>query len=110
MNAEELHIALKIETPFKDWAEAQIKAGKPFKPFYGKLADGKLGKNYTLPPELEAELVAAREIQSGLLPKGPPELPGFDVAGVWYPATFAAGDSNVGGTNEVPIDAFQTAP
>ena len=58
MNAEELHIALKIETPFKDWAEAQIKAGKPFKPFFGKLADGKLGKNYTLSPELEAELVA----------------------------------------------------
>jgi hypothetical protein len=58
MNAEELHAALKIETPFKDWAESQIKAGKPFKPFFGKLADGKLGKNYTLPPELEAELVA----------------------------------------------------
>jgi hypothetical protein len=58
MNAEELHAALKIETPFKEWTAAQIKAGKAFKPFYGKLADGKLGKNYTLPPELEAELVA----------------------------------------------------
>ena len=58
MNAEELHTALKIETPFKEWAEAQIKAGKAFKPFFGLLADGKLGKNYTLPPELEAELVA----------------------------------------------------
>jgi AntA/AntB antirepressor. len=58
MNAEELHTALKIKTPFKEWAEAQIKAGKEFKPFFGKLADGKLGKNYTLSPELEAELVA----------------------------------------------------
>lgn len=58
MNAEELHTALKIQTPFKDWAAAQIKAGKPFKPFFGTLADGKLGKNYTLSPELEAELVA----------------------------------------------------
>ena len=50
--------ALKIKTPFKEWAAAQIKAGKPFKPFFGTLADGKLGKNYTLTPELEAELVA----------------------------------------------------
>lgn len=58
MNAAELHTALKIETPFKEWAAAQIKAGKEFKPFFGKLADGKLGKNYTLSPELEAELVA----------------------------------------------------
>ena len=58
MNAEELHAALKIETPFKEWAAAQIKAGKAFKPFFGTLADGKLGKNYTFPPELEAELVA----------------------------------------------------
>jgi hypothetical protein len=58
MNAEELHTALKIETSFKDWAAAQIKAGKAFKPFFGTLADGKLGKNYTLSPELEAELVA----------------------------------------------------
>ena len=58
MNAEELHTALKIQIPFKDWAAAQLKAGKPFKPFFGTLADGKLGKNYTLPPELEAELVA----------------------------------------------------
>jgi hypothetical protein len=58
MNAAELHAALKIQTPFKEWAETQIKAGKPFKPFFGTLADGKLGKNYTLSPELEAELVA----------------------------------------------------
>jgi hypothetical protein len=58
MNAEELHAALKIQIPFKDWVAIQIKAGKEFKPFFGKLADGKLGKNYTLSPELEAELVA----------------------------------------------------
>jgi hypothetical protein len=58
MNAEELHAALNISTPFKDWAAAQIKEGKPFKPFFGTLADGKLGRNYTMTPELEAELVA----------------------------------------------------
>jgi len=58
MNAEELHAALKIKIPFKEWAAAQIKEGKPFKPFFGTLADGKLGKNYTMAPELEAELVA----------------------------------------------------
>lgn len=58
MNAEELHTALKIQTPFKDWAAAQIKAGKALKPFFGTLADGKLCRNYMLSPELEAELVA----------------------------------------------------
>ncbi|MFZ2170554.1 MAG: hypothetical protein WAW61_13075 [Methylococcaceae bacterium] len=64
MNAFELHTAFKIETPFKDWAEAQIKAGKGFKPFFGKLPDGKLGKNYTLSPELVAELIAQHEAQA----------------------------------------------
>jgi hypothetical protein len=58
MNAGELHAALKIQIPFKEWAEAQLKAGKELKPFFGTLADGNLGKNYTLTPELEAELVA----------------------------------------------------
>jgi hypothetical protein len=58
MNAAELHQTLGIELPFKEWAAAQIKAGKEFKPFFGKLADGKLGKNYTLSQEVEVELVA----------------------------------------------------
>src|SRR5664279_2605027 len=58
MNAAALHQTLGIELPFKEWAAAQIKAGKELKPFFGTLADGKLGKNYTMTPELEAELVA----------------------------------------------------
>ena len=58
MNAAELHQTLGIELPFKEWAAEQIQAGKELKPFFGKLADGKLGRNYTLTPELEAELVA----------------------------------------------------
>ncbi|MCH5376881.1 MAG: PAS domain S-box protein [Planctomycetes bacterium] len=37
-------------------------------------------------------LIAAEEIQSYLLPKGPPDIPGFDIAGKCYPAEFAAGD------------------
>jgi serine phosphatase RsbU (regulator of sigma subunit) len=40
----------------------------------------------------EAELLAARRIQQHLLPDGPPTLPGFDIAGMTYPAAFAAGD------------------
>lgn len=70
MNAEELYLLLKIQTPFKEWAATQIQAGKEFKPFFGKLADGKLGKNYTLSPELEAELVAQhREPEAELYQK-----------------------------------------
>ena len=39
-----------------------------------------------------AEFLAAEEIQSYLLPKRSPVLPGFDIAGRCYPAEFAAGD------------------
>lgn len=38
------------------------------------------------------ELLAARKIQQQLLPDGPPILPGFDIAGITYPAEVAAGD------------------
>ena len=39
-----------------------------------------------------AHLLAAQKIQEHLLPKHPPVLPGFDIAGALYPAEFAAGD------------------
>ena len=39
-----------------------------------------------------AELLAAKVIQERLLPQRPPCLPGFDVAGVVYPAEYAGGD------------------
>jgi PAS domain S-box-containing protein len=42
--------------------------------------------------EQQAELLAAEEIQSYLLPKKPPKLEGFDIEGKCYPAEFAAGD------------------
>jgi len=42
--------------------------------------------------EQMARLIAAEEIQSHLLPKGPPDIPGFEIAGKCYPAEFAAGD------------------
>jgi PAS domain S-box-containing protein len=42
--------------------------------------------------EQMARLIAAEEIQSHLLPKGPPDIPGLEVAGKCYPAEFAAGD------------------
>jgi len=57
MNAAELHEILKIETPFKDWVAAQIRAGRKFTPFFGILPDGKLGKNYRLSDELAAEVL-----------------------------------------------------
>jgi len=42
--------------------------------------------------EREAQLLAAQWIQKQFLPKAPPELDGFDIAGSIYPADFAAGD------------------
>jgi PAS domain S-box-containing protein len=39
-----------------------------------------------------AQLIAAEEMQSHLLPEASPEVPGFEIAGKCYPAEFAAGD------------------
>lgn len=40
----------------------------------------------------QAQLLAAQTIQRYLLPSGPPQVPGLDIAGASYPADFAAGD------------------
>jgi phosphoserine phosphatase RsbU/P len=40
----------------------------------------------------EQELERAREIQSSLLPKEIPQVPGFEVAGAWQPAQTVSGD------------------
>lgn len=40
----------------------------------------------------EARLLAAQQIQARLLPTGPPDLPGYDVAGISLPADFTGGD------------------
>ncbi len=40
----------------------------------------------------EQELARAREIQHSLLPKDIPQLPGFEVAGAWQPASTVSGD------------------
>jgi sigma-B regulation protein RsbU (phosphoserine phosphatase) len=40
----------------------------------------------------EQELQRAREIQQSLLPKEIPQLPGFEVAGIWRPARAVSGD------------------
>jgi sigma-B regulation protein RsbU (phosphoserine phosphatase) len=40
----------------------------------------------------EQELQRAREIQQSLLPKEIPQLPGFEVAGIWRPAHAVSGD------------------
>jgi sigma-B regulation protein RsbU (phosphoserine phosphatase) len=42
--------------------------------------------------EQRAQLIAAEEIQSFLLPKSAPEMDGFEIAGRCFPAEFAAGD------------------
>ncbi len=40
----------------------------------------------------QAQLLAARAIQEHLLPRHPPVVPGFDMAGASYPSEFAGGD------------------
>ncbi len=40
----------------------------------------------------ESQLRAAQRIQEKILPEAPPDLPGFDIAGAYRPADFAAGD------------------
>jgi sigma-B regulation protein RsbU (phosphoserine phosphatase) len=42
--------------------------------------------------EKEAQLLIAQEIQRRLLPAGPPDLPGWDIAGANYACDYAAGD------------------
>lgn len=42
--------------------------------------------------ERDAQLLAARRIQERLLPAKPPDVPGFDIAGAWFPSQYAAGD------------------
>jgi PAS domain S-box-containing protein len=42
--------------------------------------------------ENQVQLFAAQRIQEHLLPEFPPMLPGFDIAGVSYPAEFVGGD------------------
>jgi sigma-B regulation protein RsbU (phosphoserine phosphatase) len=40
----------------------------------------------------EAELQRAREIQQSLLPRNIPQIPGFEIAGAWQPASTVSGD------------------
>ncbi len=42
--------------------------------------------------DAEAELLAARQIQVGLIPKPPPRLSGFDLGGAWQSAQATCGD------------------
>ena len=42
--------------------------------------------------ELEEELQTAHDLQMGLMPKGPPQIDGFDIAGRCIPANHVGGD------------------
>jgi serine phosphatase RsbU (regulator of sigma subunit) len=41
---------------------------------------------------LENELMVAREVQTELMPRELPDIPGFHIAGAWHPARQVAGD------------------
>jgi sigma-B regulation protein RsbU (phosphoserine phosphatase) len=40
----------------------------------------------------QSQLLAAQSIQEHILPGAPPDIPGFEIAGAYQPAEFAAGD------------------
>jgi sigma-B regulation protein RsbU (phosphoserine phosphatase) len=42
--------------------------------------------------EKDAQLLAAQRIQERLFPGAPPDVPGFEIYGICYPAEFTAGD------------------
>ena len=42
--------------------------------------------------QIQEEMRLASEIQSGLLPKAPPKIKGYDIAGISYPAKVVGGD------------------
>jgi phosphoserine phosphatase RsbU/P len=44
------------------------------------------------PAVLETEILEARRIQEGLLPKNIPRLPGFEICGAWRPSSMVGGD------------------
>jgi phosphoserine phosphatase RsbU/P len=44
------------------------------------------------PGILETEVLEARKIQEGLLPKDIPRLPGFEICGAWRPSNIVGGD------------------
>jgi sigma-B regulation protein RsbU (phosphoserine phosphatase) len=41
---------------------------------------------------LQSEILEARKIQEGLLPREIPRLPGFEICGMWQPASLVGGD------------------
>jgi len=49
-------------------------------------------EEFAVKQRIERDLNIAREIQQGLLPKQPPDLPGFDIAGWSQPADETGGD------------------
>ena len=49
-------------------------------------------RNEHAPAVLETEILEARRIQEGLLPKDIPRLPGFEICGVWRPSSIVGGD------------------
>ena len=41
---------------------------------------------------LQSEILEARKIQEGLLPRAIPRLPGFEISGMWQPSSIVGGD------------------
>lgn len=57
------------------------------------LQRARLMEHYVVKKQLESSLAIARSIQQGLLPKFPPQIPGYEVAALSRPADETGGDS-----------------
>ena len=57
------------------------------------LQRARLIEHYVKKQEMERAMKIARDIQTGLLPAGPPTIEGFDVAGFSHPADDTGGDT-----------------
>jgi PAS domain S-box-containing protein len=77
---------------FARGAAVSDEKGRPYRMVGSHLDVTERKKNEDILKENEAQLKAAQRIQEHLLPHDAPTLPGFEIAGAYHPADFAAGD------------------
>lgn len=85
-----LQILNKLDGPFSEYDESIMEAMGSNAAV--ALENAQLLAHLVEKQKIEAALSVARDIQSNLLPKDAPELPGYDIGGVSYSADETGGD------------------